>query len=211
MKRECFEQIFISKKNISHEIENYSLSKDPKFSRSKIFKRKFYTSSKTFFLSNRKSNKTIVKKTPKSLRFITRQIKLVRIQKFSRSKRKINSSIPQIVYTILYIFLSKTDSSNSPQNKIDKTPPFFFIESKIGLGNGKRRDVCGGANMAATAVGTWRAASRWPNVASLLRNSSSPVFTSRCVLKNRRVPTVTAHRWNIGSRHNTSNRASINT
>lgn len=126
MKRECFEQIFISKKNISHEIENYSLSKDPKFSRSKIFKRKFYTSSKTFFLSNRKSNKTIVKKTPKSLRFITRQIKLVRIQKFSRSKRKINSSIPQIVYTILYIFLSKTDSSNSPQNKIDKTPLFFF-------------------------------------------------------------------------------------
>lgn len=166
---------------------------------------------KLFSSRTERAIKQLLKKTPKSLRFITRQIKLVRIQKFSRSKRKINSSIPQIVYTILYIFLSKTDSSNSPQNKIDKTPLFFFIESKIGLGNGKRRDVCGGANMAATAVGTWRAASRWPNVASLLRNSSSPVFTSRCVLKNRRVPTVTAHRWNIGSRHNTSNRASINT
>lgn len=204
----------------SHRIENYSLSKDPKFSRSKIFKRKPILLRNILFSSRTERaikqllkivKKTIVKKTPKSLRFITRQIKLVRIQKFSRSKRKINSSIPQIVYTILYIFLSKTDSSNSPQNKIHKTPLFFFIESKIGLGNGKRRDVCGGANMAATAVGTWRAASRWPNVASLLRNSSLPVFTSRCVLKNRRVPTVTAHRWNIGSRHNTSNRASINT
>lgn len=62
MKRECFEQIFISKKNISHEIENYSLSKDPKFSRSKIFKRKPILLRKLFSSRTERAIKQLLKK-----------------------------------------------------------------------------------------------------------------------------------------------------
>lgn len=109
------------------------------------------------------------------------------------------------------IFLSKTNFPNSSQNKIDENLFFFLIESKIGTGKGET-NAAGQTWLRRPSEHGGPPRDGQTSAASSLQNSYSPVFTSGCVLKNRRVPTVTAHRWNIGSsHHNTSNRASINT
>lgn len=47
---------------------------------------------------------------------------------------------PNRLHYTIYIFLSKTDSSNSPQNKIDKPPSLFFLSNRrsdSGMGKGE--------------------------------------------------------------------------